>query len=158
MKALVLRVHAAKVKALGWCVSPLLLLIRLLWGSQFFMAGQRKLQHLDTTAQFFASLGIPMPKLNAALAGSVEMLGGLCLVIGLGGRVVTFPLIFTMLVAYATAHRDTLGPLAHGDLEPFLTATPFQFLFACVLILVFGSGSLSADYLILKKVAPDEKK
>jgi putative oxidoreductase len=59
--------------------SPFLLIIRLYWGWQFFVAGRAKLYDLNKTAGFFANLHIPMPKLNAALAGIVECFGGLLL-------------------------------------------------------------------------------
>jgi len=136
-----------------WCQSPLLLLIRLVWGSQFYMAGHGKLANLERTTGFFAELGIPYPKLNAIAAGGIEMVGGLCLVLGLGGRVVTIPLIFTMAVAYATAHKGDLH-----DLDKFIASPPFTFLFASVLILVFGSGSISADYFVKKQLQGDAPK
>lgn len=44
--------------------SPLLLVLRLYCGWQFFLTGKGKLTHLDKTGGFFATLHIPMPKLN----------------------------------------------------------------------------------------------
>ncbi len=86
--------------------SPFLLIIRLYWGWQFVLTGKGKLMSLDRTAGIFANLHIPMPKLNAVLAGGTECFGGLLLLFGLGSRIVTVPLIFTMCIAYLTAESD----------------------------------------------------
>src|SRR5213594_796546 len=83
--------------------SPLLLVIRLHWGWQLFLTGKGKLLNLDRTAGFFANLHIPMPKLNALLAGGTECFGGLLLILGLGARLVSIPVAFTMVIAYLTA-------------------------------------------------------
>src|SRR5580698_7867841 len=91
--------------------SPFLLIIRLYWGWQFFLTGKGKLMNLDRTANFFASLHIPMPKLNAVLAGSTECFGGLLLLLGLGSRIFTVPLIFTMVIAYLTTEQEALHKL-----------------------------------------------
>lgn len=124
---------------------PFLLLgIRLFWGYQFFLAGRGKLLNIDRTASFFQSLEIPLPMLNAYAAGMTECFGGLLLLIGLGTRLVSIPLIFTMLVAYATAHRtELLGIVSNPD--AFVSAPPFLFLYAATIAIVFGPGWISVD-------------
>ncbi len=130
---------------LGRLTQPLLLLVlRLYWGWSFFQTGKGKLLHLDRITEFFASLHIPLPKLNAIMAGSVECGGGLLLMLGLASRVATVPLIFTLLVAYATAERDSLFAF-FSDPDKFTDATPFLFLLAVVVIFAFGPGRLSLD-------------
>ena len=127
-----------------------LLLIRLYWGWQFFLTGKGKLFHLDDTASFFAELNIPLPKFQAFLAGGVECFGGLLLLVGLASRVTALPLIFIMLVAYATAHREELSGL-FTDSDAFVTAAPFLFLMASVIVFVFGPGRISLDHLLTGK-------
>lgn len=129
--------------------SPLLLVIRLYWGWGFLLTGKGKLMNLERTAGFFDSLHIPLPKLNAILAGSIECLGGLLLILGLGSRLITVPLIFTMIVAYATADKEAVQAL-FSDPDKFTSAAPFLFLFAAVLVFVFGPGKFSVDALIGK--------
>jgi putative oxidoreductase len=70
----------------GWLQTPLLLIIRLYWGWEFFLTGKGKLMNLDRTTEFFASIDIPLPKLNAILAASTECFGGLLLMAGLMSR------------------------------------------------------------------------
>lgn len=130
----------------SWLQSPLLLLLRLYWGGSFFLTGKGKLLNLDRTAEYFGSLNIPLPKLNAAMAGGTECLGGLLLVAGLFSRAAAVPLVFTLSVAYATAERDSLKAIVH-DPDKFTAATPFLFLFAVLIVLAFGPGKFSIDYL-----------
>ncbi len=130
--------------------SPLLLVIRLYWGLSFVQTGWGKLTHLDKTAAFFTDLGLPLPKLNAIAAGSTECLGGLLLALGLFARPAAVPLIFTMLVAYATADSEALHAI-FGDPDKFVTAAPFLFLLAALVVLAFGPGRLSLDALRARK-------
>ena len=132
--------------------SPLLLIIRLYWGLSFAQTGWGKLSHLDKTAEFFASIDIPLPKLNALAAGSTECLGGLLLALGLFARPVAVPLIFTMIVAYATADREALHAV-FSEPDQFVTAAPFLFLLASLIVLVFGPGKLSLDAWFFRKTS-----
>lgn len=120
-----------------------LLAIRLVWGWQFFIAGKGKLTHLDATADFFRELNIPLPKLNAIMASSTETFGGLLLLAGLGGRLVSAPLAITMLVAYLTADRA-----GFNSVDDFVGRAPFPFLFTALVVLCFGPGVFSLDALI----------
>jgi putative oxidoreductase len=132
--------------------SPLLLVVRLYWGWSFAQTGWGKLTHLEKTTGFFESLHIPMPKLNAIAAGCTECGGGILLALGLFARPVAVPLIFTMIVAYVTADSEALHAI-FSDTDKFVSAAPFLFLFAAVLVLVFGPGKLSLDALLFRKAA-----
>jgi len=129
--------------------SPLLLGIRLYWGWQFAQTGWGKLTHLDRTAGYFESLDIPLPKINAVMAGGTECVGGALLALGLFARPAAVPLIFTMLVAYWTADREALNAIGSNP-DKFVTAAPFLFLLASLIVLVFGPGKLSLDALLGK--------
>jgi putative oxidoreductase len=125
----------------------LLLAIRLFWGWQFFRTGKGKLMHLDRTAGFFESLNIPLPKVNAILAGTTEAAGGLLLLLGLGSRIVSVPLMFVMVIAYATADQEAVQAI-FSDPDKFTSASPFLFLLAALIIFCFGPGKLSLDALL----------
>ena len=137
--------------------SVFLLAVRLYWGWQFAQSGWGRLHHLDRATDFFASLGIPMPHANAICISSLELVGGILLAAGLGSRVVSILLLGDMTVAYLTAERDALK-MIFSDPGKFYTADPYTFWFASALILIFGPGLLSLDYLIQKrsKTPPDE--
>ncbi len=125
--------------------TPLLFVLRVYWGWSFAQTGWGKLMHLDRTAEFFASLSLPAPKLNAIAAGATECAGGALLALGLFARPASMPLVFTMLVAYATADRDAVQAL-FSDPDKFTGAAPFQFLLVSLLVLAFGPGQWSLDH------------
>lgn len=129
--------------------NPVLLALRLFWGWQFFLTGKGKLMNLDQTAAFFADLNLPLPKLSAVMAASTECFGGLLLLVGLGSRFAGLALTATMTVAYFTAHTDELMN-AFSNPDGFLTADPFLFLLASLIVTVCGPGIFSLDALICK--------
>ncbi|MFM1850766.1 MAG: inner membrane protein YphA [Verrucomicrobiota bacterium] len=131
--------------SVGAFLFPVVLLVmRLFWGWQFFQTGKGKLMNLDRTAGYFASIDIPLPKLNAFMAGLTEAGGGLLLALGLASRLASFPLIVVMFVAYATADREALMA-AFSDPDRFTSAAPFLFLLTCVIIFSAGPGKYSLD-------------
>ncbi len=133
--------------------SPLLLAVRLYWGWQFAQNGWAKLHHLSTITEYFVSLGVPFPALNAPFVSGVEFLGGILLILGLCARPVGLVLAIDMLVAYWTADRAALLSIFH-DPGTFYTADPYTFLFASLLILIFGAGFFSLDRWMRKEVTP----
>jgi putative oxidoreductase len=133
----------------SWLQSPFLLVIRLYWGWEFFLAGKGKLLNLSQPTEFFRSLHIPFPAWNAVVVGTTECVGGLLLLVGLASRLISLPLIFLLIVAYCTADSEALRSI-FSDTDKFLAATEFQFLFATVIILIFGPGVFSIDWLLGK--------
>ncbi len=124
--------------------SPLLLAVRLYWGWQFAQNGWAKLHHLSKITEYFTSLGVPFPAFNAPFVSGVELLGGILLILGLCARPVGLMLFIDMLVAYWTADRAALLSFFR-DPGTFYTADPYTFLFASLLILIFGAGFFSLD-------------
>jgi putative oxidoreductase len=124
----------------------LLLVVRLYWGSMLARSGWQKLVNLDATAQFFDSLHIVWPKVNAIVSGCVEFSCGVLLVIGLAARIAAIPLVVNLLVAFSMASRDRLLAVFSSP-NDFVTAPEFLYLFACLLVLVFGPGAVSVDAL-----------
>jgi len=124
--------------------SPFLLAVRLYWGINLMLGGWGKLTDLKTVTGYFDSLHIPFPQLNALLAACTETFGGLLFALGFASRIVPVPLLFVMGVAYATAEQDSLKAI-WTDPDKFVSATPFEFAFAFLLVLLFGPGKLSID-------------
>jgi putative oxidoreductase len=134
-------------KAVSNLQSPLLLAVRLYWGWQFFQTGYGKLMHISKVIGFFTTLGIPLPAFNAYFVSWLECVGGILLVLGLGSRIIALPLTIDMLVAYVTADRQALFSI-FSDPGKFYASDAYTFLFASVLILIFGPGTISLDYAI----------
>lgn len=141
------RIRAGTLSAASLMQHPFLLLVRLYWGYDFFQTGLGKLNNLDRTTEFFASLNIPFPQINAVVAGSTEMLCGALLMLGLVSRYASIPLIVILSVAFATDDVEALTNI-FADVESFVDATPFRHLLASLIVFIFGAGKISADTLI----------
>jgi putative oxidoreductase len=129
--------------------APFLLAVRLYWGWQFWMSGTGKLADIPKVTEFFTSLGVPFPHFNAYFIAYLEAGGGILLILGLGARLISLPLVVDMIVAYITADREALGYIFSADSsDKFYKADPFTFLFAALIILFFGPGALSLDRII----------
>jgi putative oxidoreductase len=124
--------------------SPFLLAVRLYWGWQFAQTGWGKLHHLAQITEFFRSLGIPAAGFNAHFVSGLEFMGGLLLIAGLASRLTSFLLAANMLVAYWTADHEALRSVL-SDPGKFYGADPYTFLFASLLVLIFGAGFFSLD-------------
>jgi putative oxidoreductase len=129
--------------------SPFLLAIRLYWGWQFFQTGMGKLENIGHVTQFFQSLNIPLPGANAWLVAIMECFGGLLLMVGAGSRLVAFALAFDMVIAYLTADSDAVKSI-FSDSDKFVQAAPFPFLFMTLVVLAFGAGVFSFDWVLRK--------
>ena len=99
---------------MGWCdkakildfLAPLALrlyLVPILW-----VAGSKKFTNFSSTVDWFGNddwgLGLPLPYLVVFLVALVEVMGALFLLLGFGVRLISIPLMLTMLVAGATVH------------------------------------------------------
>lgn len=122
-----------------------LLAVRLIWGWQFFISGFGKWGKIDSVREFFQTLHIPFPTMNAYLVASVETFGGILLILGLFSRLASIPLSITMIVALLTAHTDVVSLFT--DIKAAFAYSPFTFLMAALIVFVFGPGRYSLDAL-----------
>jgi putative oxidoreductase len=119
------------------------LLVRISLASVFIVTGRAHLKDLDGLTAHFIEWKIPMPGLNAGISSTVELVGGILLLLGLFTRFAAIPMAFCMLVAIAAARR--------GDIDGVATLFAFNEFtyFACfVWLLVAGAGSASLDRLL----------
>lgn len=76
----------------------------------FWMSGMMKLEHMESTIEWFGNaewgLGLPLPALMAWLATLSEVGGAILLAVGLAVRWISLPLMITMLVAAVTVHWE----------------------------------------------------
>ena len=118
-------------------------LARLTVGLVFIGTGWGKLHSLPDVTAFFGSLHIPAPGFNATLAASTEFFGGILILLGLGTRLVSLPLAFTMVVAILTAKRDDLT-----GLTALVGFEEWSYLVFFLWLALAGAGPLSVDRLI----------
>ena len=84
------------------------LALRLYLAPVFLSAGLNKFYGFEGTVAWFGNaewgLGLPLPTLMATLATGTELLGAVLLLLGLGVRWISVPLMITMLVAIFSVH------------------------------------------------------
>lgn len=84
------------------------LALRLYLVPVFWMAGTKKLDHIDSTIEWFGNtdwgLGLPFPEFMAWAAAVTEAGGAVLLLVGFAVRWVSIPLMVTMVVAAVTVH------------------------------------------------------
>jgi len=123
-----------------------LLLARLAVAYGFYEPAMNKWSDINSVAQWFGSMGIPLPTLNAYMAATTEIVGVILLTLGLFTRLISLPLMVIMVVAITTVH------LAHGfsagdnGFEIPLYYMLFLFIFAS-----HGAGKFSIDYFLFEK-------
>lgn len=105
------------------------LALRLYLVPVFWIAGTNKMNGFEDVVSWFGNaewgLGLPMPWLMAFMATSAEVVGAIMLLIGLGVRWVSIPLMITMLVAAFAVHwengwqavADAQSPFPPGDID-----------------------------------------
>ena len=152
MRTLVSNAYAMFGRLSNKLQSPFLLAVRLYWSWQFAQSGWGKLHRLDGVTEFFTSLNIPFPHANAILVSNLEFFGGILLILGLASRLTGLVLSGNMLIAYLTADREALSSI-FSDPGKFYAADPYNFLFASVLMLIFGAGLFSVDAILARVFA-----
>ncbi|MCA8948188.1 MAG: DoxX family protein [Planctomycetes bacterium] len=126
------------------------IITRLVFGQSFALTGWGKLHNLEGVTKFFTELGIPAPEIQAPMIATLEFVGGILLLFGLGTRVAALLLTGTMVVALATAHGGDLAESFRLD-EVFANVAPLPYLVALLWLLAKGAGALSLDHWIGKR-------
>jgi putative oxidoreductase len=139
------------VSWLNYLQSPFLLLLRVYFFWQLFLAGKGKLSNIGKVTEFFTSLHIPLPTLNAYFIGSLECFGSLLLIIGLGSRLLSLLIVISMTVAYLAGDFEAVSSI-FSDPDKFVKADPFPFLITALIILIFGPGKFSLDAVIARLI------
>jgi putative oxidoreductase len=113
----------------------------------FYTTGIMKWENISSVADWFSSLGIPFPGVNAYLSASTEITGVALLTIGLANRIISIPLIVVMIVAIVTVHWGNGFEASNNGFE-----IPLYYILMLLVILINGAGKFSADYLINKRL------
>ena len=145
MKKIIALVQSIYSHLKHWDGIPLLL-IRLSIGSIFIQTGLGKLMYFDQTVSFFSMLGIPYPAINAAMASSIELFGGILLVLGLLTRPAAAKLAVVMVVAIVTAQLADVATLSD-----FIRLQEFDYILFFMALLFTGAGRFSLDHVIKRR-------
>ena len=120
-------------------------LIRVMVGWVFVSEGIQKFLFPDALGVGrFVKIGIPAPQFFAPFVGVVEVVCGALLIVGLGTRLASIPLLIDILVAIATTKVPMLS--RSGFWATMHEArTDFCMLLGLIFLLIVGSGTLSFD-------------
>ncbi|MEE4176151.1 MAG: DoxX family protein [Bacteroides sp.] len=128
------------------------LLIRLMVGVVFISEGVQKfLFPAIRGAGRFEAIGLPNPEFLGYFVGTIEVLGGLLVLIGLLTRFASIPLLVIMSVALYTTK------LPMFSLEGFWTMmhasrTDLAMTLGSLFLLVMGAGAFSFDRLLMRRM------
>lgn len=128
-----------------------LLAIRLILAYGFYNPAIMKWQNINSIAEWFGEMGIPLPALNAYMAASTEMAGVVLLTLGLANRLISIPLIIVMIVAIVTVHLGNGFEAGNNGFE-----IPLYYILLLLVILIYGAGKFSADKLISIKLKSNQ--
>jgi len=113
---------------------------RLLLSSLFIWAGFGKLMNPSGTAQYFASMNIPVPSIAVWLVIIIELIGGILILIGFQTRWAALVLAIFCLITGFAIHLPggDLANMTHFYKNLSITG-------GLLYVVAFGAGYLSVD-------------
>ncbi len=121
-----------------------LAILRVVTGVVFVAHGYQKFfgMGIPGVTQFFTGLGAPLPHVSAMVVSTVELLGGIALILGLLTRLVVIPLAIDMLTAIILFHSK------HGFFVPSGIEFVMMLLTSCIALGLAGPGAFSIDRIL----------
>lgn len=126
--------------------SSILLGARLALAYGFYEPAIRKLGDIESVADWFSTLGIPLSSPMAYITVGTETLGVILLTLGLFTRWISLPLSVIMIVAIITVHLPNGFSAADGGYE-----IPLYYLIFFGILSSFGAGKISLDYFFAER-------
>lgn len=123
-----------------------LLFLRLVLAYGFYGPAMHKWDDISAVAEWFGSMGIPLPVLNAYMAASTELAGVVLLTLGLFTRLISIPLIVVMVVAITTVHLGNGFSSGDNGFE-----IPLYYMLMLFALVAYGSGKFSVDRFLERK-------
>ncbi|HSS96676.1 MAG TPA: DoxX family protein [Terriglobales bacterium] len=127
------------------------ILIRLMVGAVFLSEGIQKFLFPETLGVGrFIKIGIPAPHFFAPFVGTVEIICGASLILGLLTRLASIPLLINISVAILTTKipmffKSGLWATLHE------ARTDYCMFLGLLFLIIAGSGAFSLDNLILRR-------
>ncbi len=126
-----------------WAVVPL----RVVLGYIFLDAGLGKWRRgISGTGNWFESLGFPFPQPTARFVATLELVGGILLILGFGVQWLAIPLAANMVVATYVQKFKLGAPFQGGEVQGY--ELDVLMVAAAITLTLGGAGPLSIDALI----------
>lgn len=120
--------------------SAIVLVGRILLSIIFILAGFGKLTAIAGTAQYFASYNLPAPTALAILAGLVELVAGLAVLVGFKTRIAAYLLALFCVASALVAHMDWADAMQLINFQKNLAMAG-----GFLVLAAYGPGSISID-------------
>ena len=117
---------------------------RILLALIFVISGYNKLVGFDGTVGYIASKGLPLPQLAAAAAITIELIGGILLVIGWQTRWAATA-IFLFLIPTTLIFHPFWAVAAGKQMEMIQFMKNLCIMGGMLYVMAFGAGPLSVD-------------
>lgn len=132
------------LETLEWGLVP----VRVVLGVIFLDAGLGKWRRgISGTGEWFASLGFPMAQPTARVVATLELVGGVLLILGLGVHWVALPLAGNMVVATYVQKFKLGAPFQGGEVQGY--ELDVLMVAGAVTLALAGAGELSLDRWLL---------
>jgi len=135
-------------RASGYFKSLSLFFLRLILAYGFYEPAMMKWNDISAVAEWFGSIGIPFPTLNAYMAAATELTGVVLLTLGFLTRLISLPLIVVMIVAIVTVHLPHGFSAGNNGFE-----IPLYYMIMLFALVAHGPGRFSLDRLLFKEDA-----
>ena len=123
-----------------------LLLARFAVAYGFYEPAMMKWNDINAVGEWFGSMGMPFPLLNAYMAATTEIVGVVLLTLGLMTRAISIPLIVVMIVAIVTVHLPNGFSAGANGYE-----IPLYYMLFLMIFLSHGAGKFSLDRVLFGK-------
>ena len=129
------------------------LILRVILGITFFVHGVVKFQGgIENIAGWFGAIGLP--GFLAYVVASIEVVGGIALILGLGSRVVA-ALLALLMIGATLKVKLAVGFLGNGEMAGY--ELDLALLAMAVFIAINGSKMFALDQVIFKGQKTDTK-
>jgi putative oxidoreductase len=134
-------------------ISGSIILVRLIVGAVFLSEGIQKFLFPEALGVGrFVKIGIPIPELSAPFVGTVEVVCGALILLGLFTSLAAIPLIINMLVAIGTTKIPILFEKGFWAMV-HEARTDWSMLLGAIFLLIVGGGRWGLDVAISRRKA-----
>ena len=125
--------------------APVVFTARLLLALMFVLAGASKFGNLAGTAGYIASKGLPMPMVLAFATATLELVGGLAIVVGFQARLAALALALFTLLASILFHNFWAVPADQQMVQQLMFMKNVSVAGGLLLLFSLGTGPASID-------------
>jgi len=152
----------ARLRGAGEVIPPLAM--RLVMGWEFFESGREKLHGQNWFGDIHDKFPFPFDLVPAGLSWQIatwfELIGGVCLWLGLATRFWAFNLLFLTFVATAAVHWPDMWSMASDLLKGYAISNhgdgnfklPLLFVVMLLPLIFIGPGKVSIDHLVARRL------